>query len=127
MNADERIGTARRRAAATGRPVARRSGERPAPVRGARLPRGPPGAAAPAGTPEPPRRAVPVPAAGADSAEHLAGRPIGVIADQIGWPVVTFPGGHTGYARHPVPFATLLARLDAALGDRCLDVTQKAG
>jgi pimeloyl-ACP methyl ester carboxylesterase len=52
-----------------------------------------------------------VPAAGADSAEHLPGRPIGVIADEIGWPVVTFPGGHTGYASHPVQFATLLSRL----------------
>ncbi|MEV6281646.1 alpha/beta hydrolase [Kribbella sp. NPDC051770] len=52
-----------------------------------------------------------VPAAGADSAEHLPARPIGVIADAIGWPVVTFPGGHTGYASHPVPFATLLHRL----------------
>lgn len=52
-----------------------------------------------------------VPAAGADSAEHLPARPIGVIADAIGWPVVTFPGGHTGYASHPVQFATLLSRL----------------
>ncbi len=52
-----------------------------------------------------------VPAAGADSAEHLPARPIAVIADEIGWPVVTFPGGHTGYASHPVQFATLLSRL----------------
>jgi pimeloyl-ACP methyl ester carboxylesterase len=52
-----------------------------------------------------------VPAAGADSAEHLPARPIAVIADEIGWPVVTFPGGHTGYATHPVAFATLLSRL----------------
>lgn len=52
-----------------------------------------------------------VPAAGADSTEHLPARPIAVIADEIGWPVVTFPGGHTGYASHPVQFATLLSRL----------------
>ncbi|TWD74753.1 pimeloyl-ACP methyl ester carboxylesterase [Kribbella amoyensis] len=52
-----------------------------------------------------------VPAAGAESANHLPGRPIEVIADTIGWPVVTFPGGHLGYASHPVPFATLLGKL----------------
>ncbi|GAA1547272.1 alpha/beta hydrolase [Kribbella lupini] len=52
-----------------------------------------------------------VPASGTDSAEHLPARPIAVIADEIGWPVVTFPGGHTGYASHPVQFATLLSRL----------------
>ncbi|MGC4939148.1 alpha/beta hydrolase [Kribbella sp. DT2] len=52
-----------------------------------------------------------VPAAGADSAEHLPARPIAVIADEVGWPVVTFPGGHTGYASHPAQFATLLSRL----------------
>ncbi|MFG1817299.1 alpha/beta hydrolase [Kribbella sp. NPDC049174] len=52
-----------------------------------------------------------VPAAGLVSAEYLPGRPIQIIADHLGWPVVTFPGGHTGYASHPAPFATLLARL----------------
>ena len=52
-----------------------------------------------------------VPAAGLVSAEYLPGRPIQVIADQLGWPVVTFPGGHGGYSSHPVPFATLLARV----------------
>jgi len=52
-----------------------------------------------------------VPAAGAESAKHLAAQPIGVIASEVGWPVVSFPGGHVGYASHPVPFATLLARV----------------
>ncbi|MEV0285773.1 alpha/beta hydrolase [Kribbella sp. NPDC050820] len=52
-----------------------------------------------------------VPAAGHDSAEYLPGRPIQVIADHLGWPVVTFPGPHTGYATHPAPFATLLSRV----------------
>ena len=52
-----------------------------------------------------------VPAAGLESIEHLPGRPIQLIADHLGWPVVTFPGGHGGYASHPVPFATHLAAL----------------
>ena len=52
-----------------------------------------------------------VPAAGLQSAEHLLGRPIQVIAEHLGWPVVTFPGGHGGYASHPAPFANLLARV----------------
>ncbi len=52
-----------------------------------------------------------VPAAGLVSAEYLPGRPIQTIAEHLGWPVVTFAGGHTGYASHPAPFATLLARL----------------
>lgn len=52
-----------------------------------------------------------VPAAGTESAKHLAAQPIGVIAAEVGWPVVSFPGGHAGYASHPVPFATLLARV----------------
>lgn len=52
-----------------------------------------------------------VPAAGHDSAEYLPGRPIQVIADHLGWPVVTFPGPHTGYTTHPAPFATLLTRV----------------
>ncbi|WP_433161163.1 alpha/beta fold hydrolase [Kribbella sp. CA-247076] len=52
-----------------------------------------------------------VPAAGLTSAEHLPARPVHHIATHIGWPVVTFPGAHTGYATHPIPFATLLARL----------------
>jgi pimeloyl-ACP methyl ester carboxylesterase len=52
-----------------------------------------------------------VPAAGLQSAEYLPGRPIQVIADHLGWPVVTFPGGHGGYASHPAPFASLLARV----------------
>jgi pimeloyl-ACP methyl ester carboxylesterase len=52
-----------------------------------------------------------VPAAGLVSAEYLPGRPIQVIAEHLGWPVVTFPGGHDGYASHPAPFADLLARV----------------
>jgi pimeloyl-ACP methyl ester carboxylesterase len=52
-----------------------------------------------------------VPAAGLESSEHLPGRPVQVIADHLGWPVVMFPGGHAGYASHPVPFATHLAHL----------------
>ena len=52
-----------------------------------------------------------VPAAGLESIDHLPGRPIQLIAEHLGWPVVTFPGGHGGYASHPVPFATHLAAL----------------
>ncbi|TDW19369.1 alpha/beta fold hydrolase [Kribbella kalugense] len=52
-----------------------------------------------------------VPAAGLDSYPHLPGRPIEVIANQLGWPVVLFPGGHGGYSSHPGPFATHLAHL----------------
>jgi pimeloyl-ACP methyl ester carboxylesterase len=52
-----------------------------------------------------------VPAAGLDSGRQLPGRPIQVIAEHLGWPVVMFPGGHAGYASHPVPFATHLATL----------------
>ncbi|GAA1128174.1 alpha/beta hydrolase [Kribbella jejuensis] len=52
-----------------------------------------------------------VPAAGMESCAHLPGRPIDVIADHLGWPVVMFPGGHSGYSRHPAPFATHLAHL----------------
>jgi hypothetical protein len=52
-----------------------------------------------------------VPAAGLDSFAHLPGRPIAVVADHLGWPVVLFPGGHGGYSSHPGPFATHLAHL----------------
>lgn len=52
-----------------------------------------------------------VPAAGLESSPHLPGRPVEVIADHLGWPVVMFPGGHGGYASHPAPFATHLAHL----------------
>ncbi|GAA3109023.1 pimeloyl-ACP methyl ester carboxylesterase [Kribbella aluminosa] len=52
-----------------------------------------------------------VPAAGLESYGHLPGRPIEVIADHLGWPVVMFPGGHGGYSSHPAPFATHLAQL----------------
>jgi pimeloyl-ACP methyl ester carboxylesterase len=52
-----------------------------------------------------------VPAAGVDAAGHLPAQPIAVIAEHLGWPVVSFPGGHSGYASHPVQFATLLARV----------------
>ncbi|MGW5193746.1 alpha/beta fold hydrolase [Kribbella sp. NPDC004138] len=52
-----------------------------------------------------------VPAAGLESFAHLPGRPIEVVAEHLGWPVVMFPGGHGGYASHPAPFATHLAHL----------------
>ncbi|MFI5697163.1 alpha/beta hydrolase [Kribbella sp. NPDC051586] len=52
-----------------------------------------------------------VPAAGLESYANLPGRPIAVIADHVGWPVVMFPGGHGGYSSHPAPFATHLAHL----------------
>ncbi|WP_405061285.1 alpha/beta hydrolase [Kribbella sp. NBC_01505] len=52
-----------------------------------------------------------VPAAGAESIEHLPARPIQQIAEDLGWPVVTFPGHHAGYIEHPEQFATLLARV----------------
>ncbi|MEU8224460.1 alpha/beta hydrolase [Kribbella sp. NPDC048915] len=52
-----------------------------------------------------------VPAAGLESYGHLPGRPVEVIAEHIGWPVVMFPGGHGGYASHPAAFATHLAHL----------------
>lgn len=52
-----------------------------------------------------------VPAAGREAANHLPARPAGMLSEYIGWPVVSFPGGHNGYASHPGPFATLLARV----------------
>lgn len=52
-----------------------------------------------------------VPAAGMESCTHLPARPIEVIADHLGWPVVMFPGGHGGYSSQPAPFATHLAQL----------------
>ncbi|MET9270802.1 alpha/beta hydrolase [Kribbella sp. NPDC003557] len=52
-----------------------------------------------------------VPAAGLESYAHLPGRPIEVVAEHLGWPVVMFPGGHGGYSSHPAPFATHLAHL----------------
>ncbi|WP_350273926.1 alpha/beta hydrolase [Kribbella sp. HUAS MG21] len=52
-----------------------------------------------------------VPAAGLGSYRHLPGRPVDEIAEQLGWPVVMFPGGHGGYSSHPGPFATHLAQL----------------
>ncbi len=52
-----------------------------------------------------------VPAAGAESLEFLPARPIQHLADDLGWPTVTFPGNHAGYLTHPEPFATLLARV----------------
>ena len=52
-----------------------------------------------------------VPAAGREAANHLPARPVAVLSEYIGWPVVSFPGGHNGYASHPGQFATLLARL----------------
>jgi pimeloyl-ACP methyl ester carboxylesterase len=50
-----------------------------------------------------------VPAVGAVSAEFLPGRPVQVIAERIGRPVVRFPGDHVGYALDPIGFAGLLA------------------
>jgi pimeloyl-ACP methyl ester carboxylesterase len=52
-----------------------------------------------------------VPAAGVDAARHLPAQPVVVLSDVIGWPVVSFPGGHNGYASHPGRFATLLAQV----------------
>jgi pimeloyl-ACP methyl ester carboxylesterase len=52
-----------------------------------------------------------VPAAGVDAAGQLPARPITVIAEHLRWPVVSFPGGHSGYASQPAQFATLLARV----------------
>lgn len=52
-----------------------------------------------------------VPAAGLESYGNLPGRPIEVLAEHLGWPVVMFPGGHGGYSSHPAPFATHLAHL----------------
>ena len=52
-----------------------------------------------------------VPAAGVDAARHLPAQPVVVLSDAIGWPVVSFPGGHNGYASHPVQFATLLSQV----------------
>jgi pimeloyl-ACP methyl ester carboxylesterase len=52
-----------------------------------------------------------VPAAGVEAAGHLPAQPITVIAEHLGWPVVSFPGGHSGYASSPVQFATLLAQV----------------
>jgi hypothetical protein len=52
-----------------------------------------------------------VPAAGRDAVNHLPAQPVAVLSEHIGWPVVSFPGGHNGYASHPSQFATLLARV----------------
>jgi pimeloyl-ACP methyl ester carboxylesterase len=52
-----------------------------------------------------------VPAAGREAANHLPARPVAVLSECIGWPVVSFPGGHNGYASHPGQFATLLTRV----------------
>ncbi|MEV6416554.1 alpha/beta hydrolase [Kribbella sp. NPDC051718] len=52
-----------------------------------------------------------VPAAGRQAAAHLPARPISILSTHLGWPVVTFPGPHTGYASHPTPFATLLTQV----------------
>lgn len=52
-----------------------------------------------------------VPAAGRLAAAHLPARPVAVLSTHLGWPVVTFPGPHTGYASHPTPFATLLSQV----------------
>jgi pimeloyl-ACP methyl ester carboxylesterase len=52
-----------------------------------------------------------VPAAGRQAAAHLPARPIATLSTHLGWPVVTFPGPHTGYASHPTHFATLLAQV----------------
>jgi hypothetical protein len=52
-----------------------------------------------------------VPAAGLESYRHLPARPAEVIADQLGWPVVMFPGGHGGFSSHPAAFATHLMHL----------------
>jgi pimeloyl-ACP methyl ester carboxylesterase len=52
-----------------------------------------------------------VPASGLESYRHLPARPVEVIADHLGWPVVMFPGGHGGYSSHPAPFATHLSHL----------------
>jgi pimeloyl-ACP methyl ester carboxylesterase len=52
-----------------------------------------------------------VPAAGRQAAAHLPARPIAILSTHLGWPVVTFPGPHTGYASHPTPFATLLSQV----------------
>ncbi|QNE18389.1 alpha/beta hydrolase [Kribbella qitaiheensis] len=52
-----------------------------------------------------------VPAAGVAAARHLPAQPVMVLSDAIGWPVVSFPGGHNGYASHPIQFATLLAQV----------------
>ncbi|MEV5964141.1 alpha/beta hydrolase [Kribbella sp. NPDC051952] len=55
-----------------------------------------------------------VPAVGVTSAGFLPGRPIQVIAERIGRPVVRFPGDHVGYAADPVGFAGVLAEVLAA-------------
>ncbi|MEU4194750.1 alpha/beta hydrolase [Kribbella sp. NPDC026611] len=55
-----------------------------------------------------------VPAAGTDSLDNLPGRPIQYLSAELGWPVVTFPGGHGGYASHPAPFATHLHQVLSA-------------
>jgi pimeloyl-ACP methyl ester carboxylesterase len=52
-----------------------------------------------------------VPAAGLAASNHLPAQPVAVLSEYIGWPVVSFPGGHNGYASHPGHFATLLARV----------------
>lgn len=50
-------------------------------------------------------------AGGEDSREHMPYRPNTVLGERLGLPVNDFPGGHVGYATHPVRFAARLAEL----------------
>jgi pimeloyl-ACP methyl ester carboxylesterase len=52
-----------------------------------------------------------VPAAGRQAAAHLPARPVAILSTHLGWPVVSFPGAHPGYASHPALFATLLTQV----------------
>ncbi|GAA2927347.1 alpha/beta hydrolase [Streptomyces thioluteus] len=52
-----------------------------------------------------------VPAGGRDSRTHTVHRPAAVLARRLGRELVEFPGGHSGYAKYPAPFAARLAAL----------------
>ncbi|MFJ8623728.1 alpha/beta fold hydrolase [Kitasatospora sp. NPDC093550] len=58
-----------------------------------------------------------VPAGGVESSGYLIQRPVAALAAALGRDLVLFPGGHAGYAKHPVAFAhqvnALLAELPA--------------
>ncbi|MFJ8692173.1 alpha/beta fold hydrolase [Streptomyces roseolilacinus] len=54
-------------------------------------------------------------AGGRDSRTHVVHRTAVVLAERLGSQMALFPGGHTGYARHPGAFARRLVEVFAAL------------
>lgn len=57
-----------------------------------------------------------VPAAGRESRGMLLHRPVSVLAEKCGVPLLEFPGGHGGYKQHPAESAALIAETVRARG-----------